>query len=240
MFRGAGFKLSKRKLNGLEEFCTFGVGVYVKSWFLCRLPTSASANDLNLMNYLVALSSALAIGTLKKLCRKLWYLSEEAIALAFFDRDVDTSEKRLMIERLSSERDEDPPKRISVDQLDIAHAQLHNFVTSNTRNFFQILEVPLSFLDIDPDIWISNEYYLQAENIVHQLKIVNDIAERGVALMQEYNALLTKDEDQTQFALQVVQEHLKKYPDYKKSILLDALASSSSVQGQELELKSSK
>ena len=87
MFRGAGF-------NSLEEFCTFGVGTYVswflchisKSWFLCHFPASAPANHLNLMKYLVALSSALAKGALKRLCRQLCYLSEEAIALAFGGR----------------------------------------------------------------------------------------------------------------------------------------------------------
>ena len=47
--------------------------------------------------------------------------------------------------------------------------------------------------------------------------MVNDLAERGVALMQEYNQLLTKDEDQKQALLQTVSEHRKKYPDAKKS-----------------------
>ena len=31
VFRDAGFKQSERELNSLGEFCTFGVGVYVKS-----------------------------------------------------------------------------------------------------------------------------------------------------------------------------------------------------------------
>ena len=39
------------------------------------------------------------------------------------------------------------------------------------------------------------------EDIVRQLRVVNDIAERGDALMQEFNVLLTEDEEQTQFAI---------------------------------------
>ena len=52
---------------------------------------------------------------------------------------------------------------------------------------------------------------------------MNDTAERGVALMQEFNALLTKDEKQTQFAIQVIKEHRKRHPDSKKATLLKDL-----------------
>jgi len=61
------------------------------------------------------------------------------------------------------------------------------------------------------------------EDIVRELRVVNDTAERGVALMQEFNALLTKDEEQTQFAIQVIKEHRKRYPDSKKEMLLKGL-----------------
>ena len=46
--------------------------------------------------------------------------------------------------------------------------------------------------------------------------MVNDFAERGVALMQAYNLALTKDEDQRQFLLQVVEDHKKRDPDARK------------------------
>jgi len=90
-FRDAGFKLTKRETQGLVDFCVFGVVVYIQSWFLCRLPTAAPANDLNLLKLLVQVESPSAKGVLKKLCGQQWYLSEELVALAFFDRDVDAS-----------------------------------------------------------------------------------------------------------------------------------------------------
>jgi len=93
LFKYAGFKLTKRETQGLVDFCVFGVVVYIKSWFLCRLPTAAPANDLNLLKLLVQVESPSAKGALKKLCGQLWYLSEELVALAFFDRDIDASEK---------------------------------------------------------------------------------------------------------------------------------------------------
>ena len=57
------------------------------------------------------------------------------------------------------------------------------------------------------------------EDIVRELRVVNDTAERGVALMQEFNALLTQDEEQTQFAIQVIKAPRKRYPDSKKTLL---------------------
>ena len=38
-------------------------------------------------------------------------------------------------------------------------------------------------------------------------------AERGIALIQECSGLVSNDEDQIQFILQVVTEHRKLYPD---------------------------
>ena len=78
--------------------------MYIKSWFLFRLPTAAPANYLNLLKRLVQIESPSAKGALKKVCGQLWYLSKDLIALAFFDRDVDASEKRAMVEGLRTER----------------------------------------------------------------------------------------------------------------------------------------
>ena len=51
------------------------------------------------------------------------------------------------------------------------------------------------------------------------LKVVNDTAERGVALIQEYNKTLTKDERDLQFLLQVVADHRQLYPVANKTDL---------------------
>ena len=50
-------------------------------------------------------------------------------------------------------------------------------------------------------------------------KFINHQAERGVALIQEFSGLLTRDEDQIQFLLQVVHEHRKAFPDSNKKTL---------------------
>src|SRR6218665_706402 len=128
-----------------------------------------------------------------------------------------------MVEGLRRVGEEDPPNRISVDQSTIPDKRLSSFVTSNTKNFFQVLAIPDSFLATEPDTWLSNSDYMVVKDIVRELRVVNDTAERGVALMQEFNALLIKDEEQTQFAIQVIKEHRKRCPDSKKDMLSKGL-----------------
>ena len=54
-----------------------------------------------------------------------------------------------------------------------------------------------------------------------QLRVVNDTAERGVKLFEEFNNLLTHDEEENQFMLQVVEANRKAVPTQtaKKSVI---------------------
>ena len=52
------------------------------------------------------------------------------------------------------------------------------------------------------------------------MKVVNDSAERGIALIQKYNETLTKDEDQKQFLLRFVQRHRQFYPSSSKAAMM--------------------
>lgn len=54
---------------------------------------------------------------------------------------------------------------------------------------------------------------------VNNLRVVNDLAERGVKLMEDYNKLISKNEEQKHYLLQVVSQYRHKFPDCKKSTL---------------------
>jgi hypothetical protein len=61
---------------------------------------------------------------------------------------------------------------------------------------------------------VYRDDYLLGRDIVHQLKVVNDTAERAGALIEEYNSSLTKDEDQKQywhFIIQNLGSHFLRY-----------------------------
>ena len=116
----------------------------------------APANDLRLLKLLAATGSPAAKGALKKLCGQLWYLSEELVAFAFLDRDLDSSEKKAMVEKLRHMGTYDPLNQITLDQSEISKKRLRDFVTKNTLMFSEILSIPNSFLDADPDTWLEN------------------------------------------------------------------------------------
>ena len=67
---------------------------------------------------------------------------------------------------------------------------------------------------------MTREDYQQGLNTVNALMVTNDNAERGVALVQELNKLITYDEEQFQFLLQVVADHRRQFSSCRKSLLL--------------------
>ena len=79
--------------------------------------------------------------------------------------------------------------------------------------------VDISFLNFSPDLWDRDDSYLKSQETFRNLCVVNDTAERGVKLMQDFNGILTLDEDQKQFVLQCVEDCRKQYPDSKKTTL---------------------
>ena len=65
--------------------------------------------------------------------------------------------------------------------------------------------------------------YSNAKGFLSKLKVVNDLSESGVALIEGYNSILTKDDEQKQFLLQVVEDHRERFPDPVKSTLVAGL-----------------
>jgi len=56
-------------------------------------------------------------------------------------------------------------------------------------------------LEIDPTEWKNNIYYQFGQKVVDALHTVNDTAERGVKLMEEFNEKFTKNDKQKQCLL---------------------------------------
>ena len=86
-------------------------------------------------------------------------------------------------------------------------------------NLFHNLQLPTDFLCTDPETWETQEGFLTARRRLQSLKVVNDSAERGVALIQAFNKTLTQDEDQLEFLLQVVSDHRRLFPMPNKEML---------------------
>jgi len=86
--------------------------------------------------------------------------------------------------------------------------------------FFKITGLSIDFLQVDVAAWESDANFLSAKKAVKTMCVVNDIAERGVALINEYNKLHTNDEEQKHYLRPVVRKFRKEHPDWNKSALM--------------------
>lgn len=69
------------------------------------------------------------------------------------------------------------------------------------------MNIGTDFLSKHPEEWLDINEYICAQKRVQALQVVNDIAERAVKMTTDFNGKLTKDLDQEQFLLQVVEYH---------------------------------
>lgn len=151
---------------------------------------------------------------IRKFSKPLWYLGEETVALAFFDKKVPIPEKRKIVARLTGNTESEPIKRFDLHPDDIGEflkKDLSHFVTSNTIKFFDRFDIDTEFLNHDPSTWLDREDYIEARAMMKLLKVfilfcykkftilkmkfikvVNDTAERSVKLMSEYNQVLAR------------------------------------------------
>ncbi|GBM51650.1 hypothetical protein AVEN_43279-2-1, partial [Araneus ventricosus] len=96
---------------------------------------------------------------------------------------------------------------------------IEDFISQKSLNLLRKLNIDISFLNISPDLWDRDDSYLKSQEIFQNLRVVNETAERGVKLMQDFNGLLTIHEEQKQFLLQCAEDRRKQYPDCKKATL---------------------
>lgn len=220
------FSLTAREEKGLRELCIFFARIYVKAWYTAPLPTAAPNNDLQLLKSLVAYSSvnaAISEAASRKLSDHLWYLSEKLVGLAFFDSSVCCEIKDKMVTAMDTvDGENDPPKRLKMKKVSSAEVEnnsVADFVTKNTKTLFTKLRLPQTFLQLPASQWAENHDYQAAAALARTVAVVNDHAERGVALIQQFSGNLTKNEEQLQFLLQVVSENRKRYPQPLKRAL---------------------
>ena len=214
------FHVTAKELAGLRQFNVFIIQLYLKAWYTCQIPATAPRHDLQLIKDLgqyKRVNPAVAKVAMESILSHLWYLSEPMIGLGFFDAEVPPDQLREMVLALQKRGSVDCPVRLKLKEEEVAQKQLQDFVTSNTTKLFSALGINMDFLQQDPHTWRTNANYKAGKQRVASLKVVNDVAERGVALIQEFNSTLSNQEEQKQFVLQVVERHRKEYPNANKA-----------------------
>ncbi|KYN11357.1 hypothetical protein ALC57_16486 [Trachymyrmex cornetzi] len=218
------FKVRASELSGLRQFNLFLIKIYLKKWYTSQCPILAPVNDLELLKDLIqykSINPTVSKAAYDTFSRHLWYLSDSLAGLSLFDSRISNEERKKMTNSLRKDGTEIPPKRIIVDKDTIDVNEISDFITENSKQIFITNGISLNFLHKDPSLWEENEEFIKSRYRIGQLKVVNDVAERGVSLIQNFNSVLTKQEEQKQYLLQVVEYHRREKYSFKKSVNLN-------------------
>ena len=63
-------------------------------------------------------------------------------------------------------------------------------------SFFEKFSIPTDFLRVGAASWENQDSYREGVTIVKSIQVVNDVAERAVALSQDFQNILTKSDSQ--------------------------------------------
>ncbi|KAK0040312.1 hypothetical protein Bpfe_030260 [Biomphalaria pfeifferi] len=207
----------------LKRFVQFGALLYTKSWIQAPCAAEAPGGDLllwkNLQQY-QSIDYDISIAAQKILQNHMWYLSNETVSLALFSAEVSPIEKQKIITGFGIEPSErhvrSDPSLLQIEDVSLGH-----FSTRRSQNLLTKLQIGHSFLVLPPEQWNDNTDYQKGKQRINDLRLVNDTAERKVKLFEDYNRLLTKNEKEKQFILQVVEANRKVIPAQttKKSVI---------------------
>ena len=108
--------------------------------------------------------------------RHSWYLSPELAALALFSPLVTVNQKKALIQKMTTEWGTHLLKILpnTVEELKISSSLF------TTLGINDILQIPV-------ENWEDNSRYKLAQNLISNIPCVNDCAEQGVALIEEFN-----------------------------------------------------
>lgn len=210
------FELPDKKLNEIRDVCLFLVFNYLEPWYSATDPVVAPRTDLKLLQNILEyaeISEQISSVALSVFKQHLWYLNDDVVALVLFDPDLDVDVKREIVSRLYCPPRK-PPKtkhpRIlrytappNFDWSQFKNVNVSHFVSSSTMKFFSITGLDTDFLETDPATWENNEIYKKNLKIVKGFYVVNDTAERGVALTKNFNRKVSRDEEDFQNLLLV-------------------------------------
>ena len=220
--------ISTSEMNDHEELVRFLIQFYVRQWLSCPLVTEAPVNDLQLYKELskVVLNKKsskdyrFAKRMLDKLDGHLWYLSEELVVVCLFGKQLSNAEKakcaRAMIKASSPRgRSVTPDGKLTTPILN-GSTKIWQLFGAKSWVLFNRLGKGLtdnSFLSLPVRSWDSNDDFIYIKDILMNMKVVNDAAERGILSAKQVHCKITYDStDKQNFLLAIphVREKLKK------------------------------
>ena len=219
------FLMEDELFHMLHRLAIFLTLYYIPHWLTTSIGVDAPVNDLLFFKNLLKLKSIdlqIAMAALSALIRHMWYLTEEFVPICLFSSKVCDQEKAQIAKQIVKYR-----AKYCADQClgqpifptVRETTQLKDLIGPKSWLMFSFFD-DASWLKLPVKCWNTDANFKEMLHFATHLKVVNDLAERGVQFMANYSDIITKDVDQKQYLLQSVEDHRRRFTDCKKKTLL--------------------
>ena len=215
----------------LREFVVFVVHLYCAWWVNCASSAiNAPEQDLMLYKSILkyrAVSEIVSQSAKKAFDRHLWYLTSELSFFSVFSSTLSVSELKDIAEKLLESKGGHSEKRYGngfgkpkfPENINLS-TKLSDLVDEASWRSIDLLGLRMSFLDKPVEEWCTNVDFIYSKSIVSGINIVNDCSERAVRLTSDFQSC-SRNEENFQNILQVVEKDRKKQPNLRKRLKLE-------------------
>lgn len=144
----------------------------------------------------------------------LWSLPGTLVALSLFDYGATNETKNKIVSTPQNDGSDHPLEKVSISW---TKSRSNKKPWKCCLQQLKELGLEMAFMDNNVDNWNQEESYRKNIKVVKSFRVMNDMSERG-ALIEEYSKLITKNEELTQFLVQVFRLQ-EKFPDRNKETL---------------------
>lgn len=151
----------------------------------------------------------------------LWYLAEELVVFALFDEALESHERKAMSDKLVAIPRPvifKPGKPVFPTEKMTANPKMDDFVGERSWLLFHALNADGRWLSDDVERWELDDEFKFMQNLLFDLKVVNDLAERCVKDVEDF-ANASKDPEHRDNVILVATDHRGLFKDLKKSSL---------------------
>ena len=215
-----------REIRVMSEFiAVFWAPWWLKAYLSCKAP-SLDFEAMRLMRVYKEVNPEVAEPCLVSMARHTWYLTEELMVMCLADEDLPGEVRSLVAKKLRDTPRQEGDFRLGKPQLPSINTEefwegnetstlptgLAKLVGSRSWSIFNLLDLAMEdmeWLSEDSSQWVLHEGYRRFVTFVKGLQVVNDPAERGVKIIQDFIKISTDETLRQQLILSVA-EHRKK------------------------------
>ncbi|XP_042207474.1 uncharacterized protein LOC121856195 [Homarus americanus] len=180
----------------LQRMAIFVSLLYTPAWLKSPVAEDAPVNDLQLHHELLryrAVDCEVADAALAVASRHLWYLRPQTVVLSLCSEKLSAAEKKEMATKLSclEETNDYANDNLVIQQT----TRLSDLIDERSWMIFKEHHVcGTAWLMSPVEDWEKSREFMKLKDFSRSLKVTNDVAERGIKLMQDFIGSVTKDE----------------------------------------------